>query len=43
MFLVVKPEGNVLFIRPRRRSRDNSSDNLKEIFGSMWTGLSGSG
>jgi len=36
MFLVVKPEENVLFVRPRRRWKDNSREILKEIFGSLW-------
>jgi hypothetical protein len=32
MFTVVKPEGNVLLIRHRSRWKNNSRENLKEIF-----------
>jgi hypothetical protein len=42
MFLVVKPEGNILFIRCRRRWKDNSRDSLKEVFERVRTGRSGS-
>jgi hypothetical protein len=39
MFMVGKPEGNVLFIRSRSRCKNNSRENLKKIFGMAWTGL----
>jgi hypothetical protein len=38
MPLVVNPEGKILFIRTRCRWKYNSRENLKEIFGNVWTG-----